>query len=89
LFFLYQTDGFIPGKGILSISAYSALIRRFFFMAVLAAICQGTVFAVVFLTSLTISVAGTGISTLTGFIDLLQHIIILTLWEENVNVHSN
>jgi hypothetical protein len=51
----------------------SALVYRFFFIAVLAAISQGTVFTVVFLTSLAISVTGTGIGTLTGFIDLLWH----------------
>jgi len=51
----------------------SALVCRFFFIAVFAAICQRTVFAVVFLTSLAISVTGTGIGTLTGFIDLLRH----------------
>jgi len=50
-----------------------ALVCRFFFIAVLAAICQGTVFTVVFLTSLAISVTGTGIGTLTGIIDLLWH----------------
>jgi ABC-type lipoprotein release transport system permease subunit len=52
-------------------------------MPVLAAIRQGAVFAVVFLTSLAISVTGTGIGTLTGFIDLLRHFnsFIVEIWE--------
>jgi len=64
-----QKDNKNPGQK-------SALVCRFFFMAVFAAICPGTVFAVVFLTSLAISVTGTGIVTLTGFIDLLQHMLL-------------
>jgi hypothetical protein len=44
-------------------------------MAVFAAICQGAVFAVVFLTSLAIAMTGTGIGTFTGIIDLLRHFI--------------
>jgi len=55
-------------------------------MAVLAAICQRTVFSMVFLTSLTIAMTGTGRSTLTGLIDLLCHIISFVMkYEMNVN----
>jgi hypothetical protein len=56
-------------------------------MAILAAICQRTVFAMVFLTSLAIAMTGTGISALTGLIDLLRHIISFVMKDEtNVKI---
>jgi len=53
--------------------AVSGLLWFRLFFAIFAAICQGAVFAMVFLTSLAIAVARTGVAALAGFIYLFWH----------------